>query len=110
MAEKQSKLKAKVKPKKSVADKKEAKVDLSQQLEELNENLKQEKDKYLRLFAEFENFKKRTTKERIELFRTAGRVASSCQSYAAPAYFDALFHWAACGILAVMRSGDLAFR
>ncbi|MBT3444182.1 MAG: nucleotide exchange factor GrpE [Flavobacteriaceae bacterium] len=62
-----------VKPKKSVADKKEAKVDLCQQLEELNENLKQEKDKYLRLFAEFENFKKRTTKERIDLFKTAGQ-------------------------------------
>ena len=28
----------------------------------------QEKEKYLRLFAEFENFKKRTAKERIELF------------------------------------------
>ena len=32
-----------------------------------------EKDKYLRLFAEFENYKKRTTKERIELFKTAGQ-------------------------------------
>ena len=32
-----------------------------------------EKDKYLRLFAEFENYKKRTTKERIELYRTAGQ-------------------------------------
>ncbi|MDY7395568.1 nucleotide exchange factor GrpE [Aureibaculum sp. 2210JD6-5] len=30
-----------------------------------------EKDKYLRLFAEFENYKKRTSRERIELFRTA---------------------------------------
>lgn len=29
-------------------------------------------DKYLRLFSEFENFKKRNVKERIELFRTAG--------------------------------------
>ena len=29
-------------------------------------------DKYLRLHAEFENFKKRTAKERIELYRTAG--------------------------------------
>ena len=27
-------------------------------------------DKFLRLFAEFENYKKRTTKERIELFKT----------------------------------------
>ncbi|WP_413818251.1 nucleotide exchange factor GrpE [Tenacibaculum sp. IB213877] len=32
-----------------------------------------EKDKYLRLFAEFENYKKRTTKERIELFKTANQ-------------------------------------
>ncbi|OSY89439.1 molecular chaperone GrpE [Tenacibaculum holothuriorum] len=32
-----------------------------------------EKDKYLRLFAEFENYKKRTTKERMELFKTAGQ-------------------------------------
>lgn len=77
MAEKQSKPKAKVKPKKPVADNKEAKVDFSQQLEELNENLKQEKDKYLRLFAEFENFKKRTSKERIELFKTAGQEVIS---------------------------------
>ncbi|CAL2063050.1 nucleotide exchange factor GrpE [Tenacibaculum sp. 190524A05c] len=35
--------------------------------------LKAEKDRYLRLFAEFENYKKRTTKERIELFKTAGQ-------------------------------------
>jgi len=33
------------------------------------ELIKVEKDKYLRLFAEFENYKKRTTKERIELLR-----------------------------------------
>ena len=37
------------------------------------EVLSQEKDRYLRLFAEFENYKKRTAKERIELFRTANR-------------------------------------
>ncbi|MGB2127983.1 MAG: nucleotide exchange factor GrpE [Flavicella sp.] len=37
------------------------------------ELLQAEKDKYLRLFAEFENYKKRTTKERIELYRTAGQ-------------------------------------
>ena len=29
------------------------------------------KDKHLRLFSEFDNFRKRTTKERIELFKTA---------------------------------------
>lgn len=37
------------------------------------ELLVQEKDKFLRLFAEFENYKKRTSKERLELFRTANR-------------------------------------
>jgi len=32
-----------------------------------------EKDKNLRLFAEFENFRKRTARERIELFTTANK-------------------------------------
>jgi len=36
-----------------------------------------EKDKYLRLFAEFENYKKRTTKERIDLFKTANQEVMS---------------------------------
>lgn len=40
--------------------------------EKLQEELAKEKDKFMRLFAEFENYKKRTTKERIELFKTAG--------------------------------------
>ena len=39
--------------------------------EKLQNELKQEKDKFLRLFAEFENYKRRTSKERIELFSTA---------------------------------------
>jgi molecular chaperone GrpE len=39
----------------------------------LDEQLKQEKDKNLRLFAEFDNFRKRTAKERIELFSTASQ-------------------------------------
>ncbi len=41
--------------------------------EQLKEELAKEKDKFLRLFAEFENYKKRTTKERIELFKTANQ-------------------------------------
>lgn len=41
--------------------------------EQLQEELAKEKDKFLRLFAEFENYKKRTTKERIELFKTASQ-------------------------------------
>ena len=31
------------------------------------------KDKFLRLFAEFENYKRRTSKERVELFSTASQ-------------------------------------
>jgi molecular chaperone GrpE len=41
--------------------------------EKLQEDLAKEKDKFLRLFAEFENFKKRTVKERIDLFKTANQ-------------------------------------
>lgn len=41
------------------------------------EKLKQENaalnDKYLRLFAEFDNYKRRTQKERVELLQTAGK-------------------------------------
>jgi len=41
--------------------------------EQLTHDLAKEKDKFLRLFAEFENYKRRTTKERIELFKTANQ-------------------------------------
>jgi molecular chaperone GrpE len=37
------------------------------------DDIQKEKEKFLRLFAEFENYKKRTTKERIELFSTASQ-------------------------------------
>jgi molecular chaperone GrpE len=41
--------------------------------EQLALDLAAEKDKFLRLFAEFENYKRRTSKERIELFKTANQ-------------------------------------
>jgi molecular chaperone GrpE len=41
--------------------------------EQLTLDLAAEKDKFLRLFAEFENYKRRTSKERIELFKTANQ-------------------------------------
>lgn len=41
--------------------------------EKLSEELAKEKDKFLRLFAEFENYKKRTSKERLDLFKTANQ-------------------------------------
>jgi len=40
---------------------------------QLKHDLTNEKDKFLRLFAEFENYKKRTSKERMDLFKTAGQ-------------------------------------
>ena len=36
-------------------------------------DIQKEKEKFLRLFAEFENYKKRTSRERIELFSTASQ-------------------------------------
>lgn len=39
----------------------------------MTEELGKEKDNFLRLFAEFENYKKRTSRERIELFSTANK-------------------------------------
>ena len=43
------------------------------QIQKLQNELQEQNDKYLRLFAEFENYKRRTSKERIELIQTAGR-------------------------------------
>ena len=58
--------------------KKEAEADNSTDLNKnqaeevsLDDQIKEEKDKFLRLFAEFENYKRRTARERIELFSTA---------------------------------------
>ena len=42
-------------------------------VEKLELELKDQKDKYLRLFAEFDNFRRRTAKENIELRNTAGK-------------------------------------
>ena len=41
--------------------------------EKLIAEIKEQKDKYLRLSAEFDNYKRRTAKERIELIQTAGK-------------------------------------
>ena len=53
---------------------KEEKIDpVEKKTDEINleDQIKLEKDKFIRLFAEFENYKRRTAKERIELFSTA---------------------------------------
>lgn len=41
--------------------------------EKLQAEVQQLNDKYLRLYAEFDNYKRRTQKERVELLQTAGR-------------------------------------
>jgi len=41
--------------------------------ERLKKELEEQKDKYVRLFAEFDNYKRRTSKEAIELRQTAGK-------------------------------------
>jgi molecular chaperone GrpE len=51
----------------------EVEVELVKEELTSDEIIQAEKDKFLRLFAEFENYKKRTSKERVELFKTAGQ-------------------------------------
>ncbi len=53
-------------------DEKEEEQELSLE-EQLKNDLQAQKDKYVRLFAEFENYKRRTSKERMDLYKTAGQ-------------------------------------
>jgi molecular chaperone GrpE len=46
---------------------------LQQELENMKMELEEARDKYLRLFAEFDNYKKRSVKERFELLKTAAQ-------------------------------------
>jgi molecular chaperone GrpE len=43
------------------------------ELEKVKSELQEQKDKFLRLSAEFDNYKRRSAKERIELMQTAGK-------------------------------------
>ncbi len=47
--------------------------DASTEINKIQTELKDSKDKYLRLYAEFDNYKKREAKERRELIKTAGQ-------------------------------------
>ena len=51
----------------------EENLEETSELEGLKLELNEQKDKYIRLFAEFDNFKRRTARERLELMQTAGR-------------------------------------
>ncbi len=48
-------------------------TDIENSLSKLEKELTEQKDKYLRLAAEFDNFRKRTIKERMELMQNAGK-------------------------------------
>lgn len=48
-------------------------VENDSELDRLKAELEESKDKYLRKVAEFENFKRRNAKERVELIQTAGK-------------------------------------
>ena len=50
---------------------------LAQELEKANEQLEEQKDKYLRLSAEFDNYRKRTMKEKAELILNGGEKSIS---------------------------------
>jgi molecular chaperone GrpE len=56
-------------PRESLPD---ADVEISDPVSKLEAELTNANDKYLRLYSEFENFKKRISRERIELSKTAG--------------------------------------
>ncbi|MBS1660181.1 MAG: nucleotide exchange factor GrpE [Bacteroidetes bacterium] len=44
-----------------------------EELDKLREEVQEQKDKYLRLFAEFDNYRKRSSRESLELRQTAGK-------------------------------------
>ena len=50
---------------------------LAQELEKANEQLEEQQDKYLRLSAEFDNYRKRTMKEKAELILNGGEKSIS---------------------------------
>lgn len=66
-------LSAKKKKKKEEKDNKEL-VKLKQEIENLSEKYKEVNDKYLRLAAEFDNYKKRTLKEKSDLLKYGGET------------------------------------
>ena len=50
---------------------------LAQELEKANEQIEEQKEKYLRLSAEFDNYRKRTMKEKAELILNGGEKSIS---------------------------------
>ncbi|HHJ49635.1 MAG TPA: nucleotide exchange factor GrpE [Phaeodactylibacter sp.] len=60
-------------PSKEGGSKKDKVSKLKKKNEELQQEVEELKDKYLRLFAEFDNYKKRMLREKMELLETASK-------------------------------------
>ena len=48
-------------------------VESASELDVLKKELEEQKEKFIRLYADFDNYKRRNAKERVELIQTAGR-------------------------------------
>ncbi len=51
----------------------EESIEAGNELEVMKKELDEQKEKFIRLYADFDNFKRRNAKERVELIQTAGR-------------------------------------
>ena len=51
----------------------EVKEEAISEVDQLKLDVEEQKQKFIRLYAEFDNFKRRNAKERVELIQTAGR-------------------------------------
>ncbi|HEX5170547.1 MAG TPA: nucleotide exchange factor GrpE [Cyclobacteriaceae bacterium] len=60
-----------VSPENNQSDQSEVLENTSEELKKLQDELAESKDKYLRLYSEFENFRRRTSKEKLEMIHSA---------------------------------------
>lgn len=77
MNEKENIQEENLEPKDNNQEQETAEAEALSQEEILSNQLAEANDKYARLFAEFDNYKKRTSKERVELIQTAGQAVIS---------------------------------
>jgi len=59
------------KDEKPISEKKKRKIKAEKKLDEVTEKYNDVNDKYLRLYSEFDNYRKRTNKEKLELLKSA---------------------------------------
>ena len=79
---------------------------LAQELEKANEQIEEQKDKYLRLSAEFDNYRKRTMKEKAELILNGGEKSISSILPIVDDFERALKNMATATDVAAVKEGD----